>query len=357
MSQAEHSYPLNVMADMNTVIFAGSGFSKAVFNQKIQSELLNDFLTGPESEMYLRHLPKDLIQQMKHTNDIELVMSDYFNMGYSGFPCSAGLSKSHQRAILFFRMALAIYFRDSFERIGREYYEGESKHLLRYYFEDTIDSADSVTLVTTNYDLGLEHVANDIFDGGYYYPGIDGESDASTGVPILKLHGSINWMEDRGPVECPVFVNITRKACRTDIIGELSLQELADGFTLQLDGTKYAPIMFPFFYQKEQWSEVNFRWWGKTFDTIWKTLHESLRNADHILFWGYSLPAADHHMYSFLKSILPTTKANCVIVDFLSDRNRSHLMELAEIVYSSRMQQLQIYNNGLISYVLEQIGT
>jgi hypothetical protein len=36
--------------------------------------------------------------------------------------------------------------------------------------------------------------------GSWYYPGREDESGIDERIPIFKLHGSINWMEARGPV-------------------------------------------------------------------------------------------------------------------------------------------------------------
>lgn len=338
---------------MKTVIFTGSGFSKAIFDQKIQRELLDDFLSAPESRLYIEYLPEDLISLVRTIDDIELIMSHYLNLGYSGLPHKSRRSPPHQRAIIFFRMALAIYFRDKFLNSGYKYYEQETKNLIQDFFSSGFITSDELTLVTTNYDLGLERVIEDLYgQNSYYYPGFEDRPQVEVAIPILKLHGSINWLEDRGSIDNSGFKNSSRQSIKKDVLNELTIHPLSSPheFTLQSKGKKYTPIMVPFFRQKSMWYEINKHWWGDNFDELWKICYEYISGADQILFWGYSLPTADYHMFSFLFDAMTGINASCEVVD-LATNGESNLMKMIKLIYKDHPEDIKFYKEGLQDYL------
>lgn len=345
---------------MKTVIFTGSGFSKAVFDQKIQQNLLDDFINSPESKQYIDFLPDELVSLVIAIDDIELIMSHYLNLGYSGLPHKSKRSKTHQRGIIFLRMALAIYFRDKFTNTAYEFYEHETKDFVEDYFKHGFISEENLVLVTTNYDLGLETVIEELYGkGSYYYPGFENRPQKMISIPILKLHGSINWLEDRGTADDPGFKNSTRQNIKKEVLNDLAVQQLGSSkeFTLQYQGSKYTPIMVPFFHQKSMWYEINRHWWGDKLDEIWEMAFEQISEADKISFWGYSLPSADYHMFSFLFEAMKDTQAFCEVVDYTPDEEEkehdvreSNLINLMRFIYRDEPGNFRLYKQGLEDY-------
>jgi len=347
---------------MKIVIFTGAGFSKAFFNHKIQNDLLKDFLSASESKQYINYLPKELVQLAQATKDVELVMSHFLNMGYIGLPHDLNPSKQHQRAIIFFRMALALYFREKLKNEGIKYYEQECQYLIHEYIKDYSLSKDNLTFITTNYDLGLEYIVNDndvLKKDSYYYPGFDNISNKGAEIPIFKLHGSVNWLEDRGSIESSGFSNCTRNGIHPHLFNELTIHPLPepDEFTLQTNGIKYTPILIPFFQQKSQWFDLNKRWWGKQFKEIWKESFNRLVEADKIVFWGYGLPPADYHMFSFLLTVFKETNANIEIIDFSNQKKDSNLMKIANSIYKSKGKNPLLYYDGLVNFLKYEVET
>ncbi len=345
---------------MKTVIFTGSGFSKACFKQEIQNDLLPDFLSAFESKQYINYLPNELVQLAQATNDVELIMSHFLNIGYIGLPHDLNPSKQHQRAIVFFRMALALYFRDKLKNEGIKYYEQECQYLIHEYIKDNFLTKENLTFITTNYDLGLEHIVNDVFKkDSYYYPGFEKTSSKGAEIPIFKLHGSVNWLEDRGSIERSGFANSTRNEISPHFFNELTIHPLPESneFTLQANGKKYTPIMIPFFQQKSQWLELNKRWWGKQFKEIWQESYNRLVEADKIVFWGYGLPPADHHMFSFLLTVFKKTNAHIEIIDFSKLKKDSNLMKLANSICESKGKTPVIYYDGLVNFLKYEVET
>ncbi|MEX0906091.1 MAG: SIR2 family protein [Balneolaceae bacterium] len=340
---------------MKVVLFLGAGFSKAIFNQKIQSELLEDFLTAPESEVYVKKFPKEFIELTSTFNDIELIMSHYLNLGYPESYIEDDETLYNKRFIVLLRMALAIYFREKFKKGGYEYYNSKSEYLIHDYFHGYGVVPDDLSVITTNYDLGAERAVETIKGmGSYFYPGFQKVVDTRDKVPIMKLHGSINWIEARGTLSRIGFANNTRKEIITDILDDLTFHE----FTLQKDGTKYAPVLVPFFYQKQLWSKINQRWWGKRFDELWHQAFKALIDADLILFWGYSLPNADHHMFTLLQTALTRSNANIQIIDKLNKNSpETNLMKLAYLSRVSEPDKLEVSKHGLSEYLRSIVET
>src|SRR5690606_895224 len=108
-------------------------------------------------------------------------------------------------------------------------------------------------------------------------------------------------------------------------------------FVLGFDGYKYVPAISPFLFQKGEWGE---QW--DFFQEIRKQVNEYMIRADEFYFWGYGLPLADHHMFSWLYKILKDTRADCTIVDKLSDSNSgaheySNLIKMAKVVFAEKL--------------------
>jgi hypothetical protein len=336
----------------------GSGFSKAIFDQKIQQNLLDDFINSPESKHYIDFLPDDLVSLVRAIDDIELIMSHYLNLGYSGLPHKPKRSKTHQRGIIFLRMALAIYFRDKFTNTAYEFYENETKDFVEDYFKHGFISTENLIIVTTNYDLGLETVIEELYGkGSYYYPEFESRPQKKVSIPILKLHGSINWLEDRGVASDPGFRNSTRQNINKEVLNDLKVQQMGTSkqFTLQNQGRKYTPIMVPFFHQKSMWYEINKHWWGNKLDEVWKLAFDHISGAENISFWGYGLPSADFHMFSLLSEAMNKSQAFCEVVDYMSDEEEenvgeSNLIKLMRFIYRDEPSNLRLYKQGLVDY-------
>lgn len=345
---------------MKTVVFAGSGFSTAAFNFAGQNNLFKDFKTWAEDERIIENLPEELIVLLQEIGDIELVLSHFLNAGYIGFPGARHQSQLHQRGLVTFRSALAIYYRDRMISTGIPYYKAETEELLGYWLREKCDDGDEITFITTNYDLGLEQVVTDVIgDHAYYYPGLDDSTQMFNKVPIIKLHGSINWMEDRGKSSWRGFTNPGRGKVDYSVLKKLSMVPFDNRaeFALVSNGRKFTPVMVPFFQQKRTWEIINERWWGQVFEGAWQAAFESIQSADEIQFWGYGLPSADHHMFSFLLTALRNTKTYCTVVDHRKDGSETNLMKLARLNYRDKSEKLRVETDGLVDHWSLEIGT
>lgn len=336
-------------------IFIGSGFSKAIFGQKLQNEFTDDLLAFPQAREFLSD---ELTQLLEKIKDIELVMSHFHNLAYSDQSKHNPKLKQHIRDILLLRTAIAVYFRDKFYNLSSEY-DNYNKPLIQKFFEQNHITRDNVFFVTTNYDLAIERMIEDSFgETEFYYPSKAFSNQPSTdrAIPIFKLHGSINWMENRGPSSKEGFSNSYRNNLRIDthILKVLKTAPLPESrqFSLQHNnGSKYTPILIPFLFQKPEWLKQN-EGWKRLFYTTWELTRCYMGKAEAIYFWGYSLPPADHYLFTLLLNIIAPRTKSCIIVDWSPDRPLSTtLVKLLRYCYEGKKDCYREYKNGLIEFL------
>ena len=84
----------------------------------------------------------------------------------------------------------------------------------------------------------------------------------------------------------------------------------------------FNPILIPFVFQKDDWLGRQGRW-KEIFREHWKDAQERLKSGSlRIIFIGYSLPPADHHMLSWLLEILNAAKD--VQVEIVNNRRNNN---------------------------------
>jgi len=337
-------------------IFTGAGFSKALFDQKLQHEFTDDLLTCETATAFLSDELKHLLQAIK---DIELVMSHFHNLAYSDQRTHDPNWRRHKRDIIFLRTAIAVYFREKFCTLDLRY-ANEYKLLMKAFFDKNRIAKDNIFFVTTNYDLGTERVIIDLFGPDqYFYPGdcFPRRSSASSAVSIFKLHGSVNWLENRGRNSSNAFQRDRVPEgfrIHTNLLDELEVRPLPNRqeFSLQSsDGYKFTPILTPFFYQKHEWLKQN-KGWERLFSTTWRLARDYLHSADEIFFWGYGMPSADHYIFTFLASIIASKKPKCYVVD-LSDyaELNTTLAKMIRHLHQGREAYYREHKEGLIEYL------
>ncbi len=86
-------------------------------------------------------------------------------------------------------------------------------------------------------------------------------------------------------------------------------------------------------------------------------LREKCDDGDEIQFWGYGLPSADYHKFSFLLTALRNTKTYCTVVDHRKDGSETNLMKLARLHYGDESGILRVETDGLVDNWSIDIGT
>ena len=156
---------------MRTCLFTGSGFSKTIFDQKIQKDFIQDFIDSKESKEFIDFLHPDMKKLMLSIQDPEILISHFFNLAYIGLPHNKSTHPEYKRWILFFRTAIAIYYRNKFREINNYYKNTHLKSALNEFLLALLTAQDTVSVITTNYDLGFERIICDLIGkDDYYYP-------------------------------------------------------------------------------------------------------------------------------------------------------------------------------------------
>ncbi|QDV88973.1 hypothetical protein RAS2_00320 [Phycisphaerae bacterium RAS2] len=145
----------------------------------------------------------------------------------------------------------------------------------------------STVFLSLNYDNLIDNAlgpAADQIDYGINFGNYRNATCASSRMPLLKLHGSLNWLF------CP--------SCNEMFLhpGEKIASEVLDGAHRakcgQCQGTRVSVIIPPTFFKVMS----NFY-----LQQVWKRAEEELKLADRIIFCGYSFPDADMHIKYLLK--------------------------------------------------------
>lgn len=163
-----------------------------------------------------------------------------------------------------------------------------------------------VSFMSTNYDILIDNAISYLLMNLHYYNpmncsvdtidyGIDNIDYKNTegwskptddAIKLYKIHGSLNWLY------CPVCNNVKITPSRKGVIDLISQPQRAlcrDCEELLL------PIIVPPTYYKDMCNTA--------LNTIWNKSEHLLRNAEHIVFCGYSFPDADMHIKYLLKRI------------------------------------------------------
>jgi NAD-dependent SIR2 family protein deacetylase len=154
----------------------------------------------------------------------------------------------------------------------------------------------SVDFITSNYDIladnalgGLHATADVTLDYGlefanFYDAAPDWDRPKEPRLFLHKLHGSLNWLY------CPTCNELRLTPY------EKGAMRLVDDFNKAYCltcHTIYAPVIVPptFFKDMSYWF----------LQDVWQQAERTLRNADQIVFCGYSFPDADLHVKYLLK--------------------------------------------------------
>ncbi len=154
-----------------------------------------------------------------------------------------------------------------------------------------------VTFITTNYDLNIEAACQHA--GWYSNPGfelhrseldrvsISGSLYHDQGIPLFKLHGSVNWYLD--------------SSAASGVVVEDRIVNMAGGGRLPYCcagdyESPSTPLIVPPSFLKPEMSSV--------LRTIWSGAARALSEASIIAFVGYSFPPSDTEMMYFLARAL-----------------------------------------------------
>jgi len=162
---------------------------------------------------------------------------------------------------------------------------------LVYFLGQTSKPAYSVSIMTFNYDVSVD-VAFYRYGLGINY-GIDSNNSSKTEIPLLKLHGSMNWgFDENKEVIIPVPISSIidnygipnlggRRYCTVDVARKMKMYFINKA-DLKISPV---PVIVP-----PTWNKVDH---FKGLASIWAKAAAELGEAEYIFIIGYSMPETD----------------------------------------------------------------
>jgi hypothetical protein len=282
---------------MSTVYVLGAGASKHV-GYPLASTMGIEMLSWMEKRDDFRYTTEFIREEFGDSPDIENVITELDAVTKS-LQDATGLEDRRRRTSytsqrMRLRLAVPIWFSEIHHNPASDY----SK------FAERVQPGDVV--VTFNYDGSLERELKglgkwDIWQG---YGFQVGDSGQATQVPVLKLHGSINWLvsifggitsgtfavgSNRSLGDCPCIA--------TDPLKYLGYEDMTGTFP---GGGGFPSLIMPgrtkeFYYHTSFGPEHE-----EFFNSLWSQAAMALRHADKLVLCGYSLPLADERARELL---------------------------------------------------------
>ena len=193
-------------------------------------------------------------------------------------------------------------------------------------------SEDPVSVISTNWDILLDNSIyqslqkNASYDGVVDYccyisskdendstvkPGLEKLGQGGFNVKLLKLHGSLNWLQ------CPrcsrLYARFSSKEAMHNYDNPSSCRHCDSNFPEERGNHTLAPNLIMPTYLKDL-SNPQYR-------IIWQNAGIEISEAEEIVFIGYSLPYADFEMRQLLSRMVRKS-AKIHIVDFQKSNNR-----------------------------------
>jgi hypothetical protein len=283
---------------MRTAIFLGAGASKAD-GAPLQNELFHEFFKGILNESADNKIKQELVLFFSNLFEVSALDSDKFPtfeeaIGILDLAClrhesfrgydllnlhdaSNRIGKIKQYLII--AMAKAIS-----DKIG---YKNNTWHdkLVKKLSETSL--LDSTVILSSNYDILIDNALsnnNSTIDHGIGFINHENNYDDKIKIPLLKLHGSLNWLY------CATCNSIRIEPHMKPIGG------LMDDIKPAICGVCKAltfPVIVPPTYYKDMTNIF--------LATIWNKAERLLCGVNHIIFCGYSMPESDMHIKYLLK--------------------------------------------------------
>jgi|AntRauTorckE6833_2_1112554.scaffolds.fasta_scaffold19152_2 hypothetical protein len=179
------------------------------------------------------------------------------------------------------------------------------------------------SVISLNYDMLLEKAIKQTGQDFYYFP-----QNSESGIPIAKIHGSINLLNDFGVafgIESDNFIrkvknihsnNVHSSMCclDVDVLEKLSFRDLV----FELDN-QYEPAIIPPLAKYKNYDKV------EIYPKIWTFAEDLLQQADELIIIGSSLTTTDNKLLDLLEENLKENIKVTVVSGSQSDEVRTRL--------------------------------
>lgn len=217
---------------------------------------------------------------------------------------------------------------------------------------------DPVSVISTNWDILLDNsIHQSIINHDYkavvdyccyisskdeaepnIKPGLEKLGQGGFNVKLLKLHGSLNWLQ------CPrcmrLYARFSRKDAMHNILNPDSCRHCDENFPEEDNNHKLiSNLIMPTFIKDLS---------NPQYKIIWQNAGIEISEADKVVFIGYSLPSADFEMRQLLSRMVRKS-AKIEVVDYCNSDREPELKTHWKNFFGSR--EVNFYFDGAKSYL------
>lgn len=233
--------------------------------------------------------------------------------------------------------------------------------------DDNNDSIDPVSVISTNWDIMLDNSIYEAIPRGQgekfgvvdyccYISSID-ENDETVkpgllaigrngyNVKLLKLHGSLNWLQ------CPRCMRLYTIFGKVNFDDEYCCRHCTKNFGKEEKSILISNLIMPTFIKDLS---------NPQYKIIWQNAGVEISEADKLVFIGYSLPSADFELRQLL-SRMSKRNAEIEVVTFVDDEEDKETIESKKkaimkhwtVFFGTR--PMKFHFNGVKEYIEKNI--
>jgi len=197
-------------------------------------------------------------------------------------------------------------------------------------------SFDPVSVISTNWDILLDNsIHNSIVQSGHdavvdyccyissrdeddesIKPGLEKLGQGGFNVKLLKLHGSLNWLQ------CPRCMRLYARFSQKDGVLDYESRESCRHCDTNFPEEKNNHLLASNLIMPTYIKDLS----NPQYKVIWQNAGIEIAEAEKIVFIGYSLPNADFEMRQLL-SRMTRKKAKIEVVDFCGNQDDKELIK------------------------------
>lgn len=248
----------------------------------------------------------------------------------------------------------------------KDYIDIFAKHLVKKCSERAggeYKTIDHLSVLSTNWDILLDtsvqkFIDNDFDSNGVVdycchissysnddrvKPGLEMLGLGGFNVKLIKLHGSLNW------IQCPrcyrVYVDLDNKIAVNQYTNPKKCRHCKNNFGNLKSHTLTSNLIMPTFLKNFQ---------NPQYKLIWQNAGIELSEANRIVFIGYSLPAADFEMRQLLSRMVKGN-AKIEVIDYgiETDTKIIDLKKRFNVFFGSR--EPQFFFKGAKDYIFNDL--
>lgn len=163
------------------------------------------------------------------------------------------------------------------------------------YLTSKAQPKQTIAVLSFNYDMAVDYA---FYSNGIRIHYALGEQQHGDSIPVLKLHGSLNWARCKGcgdVVAWPLTSYTSKFGGKIPIKGYISLPigSLISHFEHCEGGVEREPVLVP-----PTWNKTEYH---RALSSVWARAAKELGEAENVFVIGYSLPPSDaffRHLYA-----------------------------------------------------------